>query len=139
MKTTDEVKKDLRRLRRLTHSIEVSLRSKERHEKRIEYLRAEESNPNVDADWKKECALEREKLQRVVNSLYLEPLIKQATDLEARYMSAINKLEPLDRMIIIDGYLNGTAYWKIGQKIGYTKDGIQKRVKQSIETIAKFV
>ena len=59
--------------------------------------------------------------------------------LESLYMEAISKLEPLDRTIILDGYINGKAYWKIGRDIGYTEVGIQKRVNKIIEILANLI
>ena len=54
-------------------------------------------------------------------------------------MEAINKLEPFDKTIILDGYINGKAYWKIGRDIGYTERGVQKRVSIAIELIASYI
>lgn len=65
--------------------------------------------------------------------------IQRATELESRYIEAINKLDPLDKTIILDGYVNGKAYWKIGRDIGYTKEGVQKRVNKIIERLAELL
>lgn len=127
----EKIKKDLRRLSKLSHSIEVSLTIKERHEKRRELLLQEEQT--------EETIGEISKIDRVLSSLHIQEYIKEATALEERYMGAISRLEPLDKTIILDGYINGKAYWKIGRDIGYTEDGVKKRVKKSIEKLANLL
>lgn len=131
MEKTEQIKKDLRRLRKLSHSIEVSLAIKERHERRRELLMQGEQTDEV----REEIA----KIDRVLSSLRIEDHIKQATALEERYMDAIGHLEPLDKTIILDGYINGKAYWKIGRDIGYTEAGIQKRMNKIIDTLSKVI
>lgn len=115
-----QVKQDLRHLRKITHSIEVALQVKERHEKRLGVLQQGKQSPeNID---------EIMKIKKVLETLHIEENIKKATEIELRYVEAIEKLEPLDKVIVLDGYINGKAYWKIGRDIGYTERGIQKRI-----------
>ena len=126
-----KIKKDLRRLRKITHSVEVSLQVKERHERRLSYLEREKpSKENIE---------EAQKIRKNLASLRIDDIIKEATTLESLYMEAISKLEPLDRTIILDSYINGKAYWKIGRDIGYTEVGIQKRVNKIIEILANLI
>ena len=87
----------------------------------------------------KENLEEATKIRKNLESLRVEDCIKEATELESRYMEAISKLEPLDRTIILDGYINGKAYWKIGRDTGYTERGVQKRVVIAIETLANYI
>ena len=79
------------------------------------------------------------KVEKVLSTLHIEENIKKATEIELRYVEAINKLEPLDKVIVLDGYINGKAYWKIGRDIGYTERGIQKRVTIIFEKLAKML
>lgn len=125
------VKRDLRNLRKLTHSIEVSLQVKERHEKRLAWLKERPPTKEVKSDI--------EQIEKVLATLDIEKYISKATAIEAKYMEAINKLEPFDKTIILDGYINGKAYWKIGRDIGYTERGVQKRVSIAIELIASYI
>ena len=125
------VKRDLRNLRKLTHSIEVSLQVKERHEKRLAWLKERQPTKEVKSDM--------EQIEKVLATLDIEKYISKATAIEAKYMEAINKLEPFDKTIILDGYINGKAYWKIGRDIGYTERGVQKRVSIAIELIASYI
>ena len=126
-----KVKSDLRRLRKITHSITVALECKQNHERRLEVLR--------NGRQTQEVAEEIKKLEEVLGSLHIEENIKKATALESLYMEAIDKLEGFDKIIIIDGYINGKAYWKIGRDIGYTEAGIRKRVEKAIEKLASLL
>lgn len=129
-KKVKKIKADLRRLRKTTHSIDVMMQLKERYERRLEYLKEGKDNKN-----KKEAA----KILKNISALRVEKYIKEATELESIYMNAISKLEPIDKVIIIDGYINGKAYWKIGHEIGYTEAGVQKRATRIIEKLAEIV
>lgn len=127
----EKVKSDLRRLRKITHSITVALECKQNHERRLEVLR--------NGRQTQETIEEIKKLEEVLGSLHIEENIKKATALESLYMEAIDKLEGFDKIIIIDGYINGKAYWKIGRDIGYTEVGIRKRVEKAIEKLASLL
>lgn len=131
METTEKIKRDLRLLRKITHSIEVSLTVEKRHKERLEILQKQEQTEEV----KQNIA----DIEAVLAMLDTAKYIQRATELESRYIEAINKLDPLDKTIILDGYVNGKAYWKIGRDIGYTEVGIQKRVNKIIEILAKIL
>lgn len=124
-----KVKQDLRRLRKLSHAIAAELKAKESHERRLTYLRSI-SEPSEDV------LIDIMRIEDAIKALRVDEHIRAAAELEGRYMDAISSLDPLDRAIIIDGYVNGKAYWKIGRDIGYTERGIQKRVTIAIEKIA---
>jgi DNA-directed RNA polymerase specialized sigma24 family protein len=127
--TVEVVKQDLRRLRKLSHAIAAELKAKESHERRLTYLR---SIPEPSED----VLIDIMRIEDAIKALRVDEHIRAAAELEGRYMNAISSLEPLDRAIIIDGYVNGKAYWKIGRDIGYTEAGIKKRVSAAIEGIA---
>ena len=131
METTEKIKRDLRLLRKITHSIEVSLTVEKRHKERLEVLQKQEQTEEV----KQSIA----DIEAVLATLDTAKYIQRATELESRYIEAINRLDPLDKTIILDGYVNGKAYWKIGRDIGYTEVGIQKRVNKIIEILAKIL
>ena len=131
METTEKIKRDLRLLRKITHSIEVSLTVEKRHKERLEILQKQEQTEEV----KQNIA----DIEAVLATLDTAKYLQRATELESRYIEAINKLDPLDKTIILDGYVNGKAYWKIGRDIGYTKEGVQKRVNKFIERLAELL
>ncbi len=131
MKQRQEIIRELRELRKLTHSIDVALKVKENHEKRREYLISRGITENSLAEIRK--------IDDILRSLQIDDSIKRASTLELKYMTAIGKLERIDRTIILDGYINGKPYWKIGRDIGYTEDGIKKRMSKIIERIAELI
>ena len=74
-----KIKKDLRRLRKITHSVEVALQVKERHERRLSYLEREKpSKENIE---------EAQKIRKNLASLRIDDIIKEATTLESLYGS----------------------------------------------------
>lgn len=128
----EQVKRDLRRLRNITHGINVLMRVKDAHERRLAYLR-ELTPPTPKA--KTEIA----RICRNLSALRIEESIREATELESLYMGAISCLAPLDRIIILDGYVNGRSYQSIGDSIGYSERGVQRRVCSIIEKLATML
>lgn len=123
------IKQDLRQLRKLTHSIEAYLEMEKRHKARLELLK---TIPKQEIS-----ILEIDKIEKILKSINVKKHIEQASMLEEKYMKAIDKLDPLDKTIIIEGYINGKAYWKLGKEIGYSTTGIQSRINVIIKQIAK--
>lgn len=129
-KKQEMIRRELRDLRRLTHSIDTMLTLRDNHERRIRYL-TEKGTPEAQS--------EAERIKALLDGLKIEETIARANELEARYMSAIGKLEPLERTVIIEGYINGKPYWKIGKEMGYSERSIQSRVNAALEKLAKLI
>lgn len=130
MKRAEDVRRELRELRRLTHHIEAALKVKENHEKRIAYLLEVGTA---------EAAVEAEKVKNLIGTLRIEESIAGANELEGRYMAAIGRLDRLDRTIILEGYISGKPYWKIGKEIGYSERGVQERTRVIVEKLSKML
>lgn len=132
MERVDEVKRDLRRLRKINHWIDASIAMKERHEKRLEYLRSRKPSEDVQR--------EIEGCEKIVASINIGTKIRESNELESKYLGLIERLDDeLDRKIILDCYINGKAYWKTGRDIGFTERGIEQRLKSIIEKIARMI
>lgn len=127
----ETIKKDLRQLRKVTHSIEALMTMKDKHEKRLEYLSGLPPSESVKE--------EIQKIKSLLEGIDIQRYISKATALEEKYMAAIEKLDPLDKKIIVDGYINGRAYYKIGNDIGYTEAGIRKRLNKIFSQLAKVI
>ena len=123
------IKRDLRQLRKVTHSIEAFMTMKDKHEKRLEYLSGLPPSKEVDE--------EKKRIEELLKRIDIQGYIARATALEEKYMAAIDKLDPLDKKIIIDGYINGKAYYKIGWDIGFSTQGVQNRI-TIINSIATY-
>lgn len=127
----EAIKKDLRQLRKVTHSIEALMTMKDKHEKRLEYLSGLPPSEAVEE--------EKRKITSLLEKVDIQGYIARATALEERYMAAIDKLDPLDKKILIDGYINGKAYYKIGWEIGFSTQGVQNRISIIIKKIANLL
>lgn len=114
------LKKDLRQLKKTIHIIEALKNAQERYLKRIQSL-----ENLVQTDRIKE---QIETTKKIMSLMNLDLYIKEASEIEERYMQYINQLEPIDKAIILDNLVNGLPYWKIGMKLGYSEDGIRKKV-----------
>ena len=126
-----QIRSDLRELRKLAHSIESSLAVKETHERRKAYLCSLEQTAEI--------VQEVERLNRVLASLRIEECIAKSSTLELKYMAAIGSLDRLDKSIILEGYINGKPYWKIGKETGYSERSIQRRANAAIEQLARKI
>ena len=129
---TEQVRRDLRRLRRVEHTIDVYMSLRERYNRRLEYLK---SIKNLS----QELNTEIQNTERFIESANIAEHIRRASELSERYIEVINKLEELDRAIIIDAFINGKPYWKIGKEIGYSERSVQYRVDEAIKAIARSI
>lgn len=127
----ETIKRDLRQLRKVTHSIEALMTMKEKHEKRLEYLSGLPPSESIEE--------EKRRITSLLEKVDIQGYIARATALEEKYMAAIDKLDPLDKKIIIDGYINGKAYYKIGWGIGFSTQGVQNRISIIIKKIASML
>lgn len=131
MAELETVKKELKALKSTNTVIRALERTQLSHLKRIEMLKRLEQTPQVkDAIRREECMLAQLNISKYIND---------SRTTEERYIEAINSLEPIDKAIILDSYINGRAYWQIGQKIGFSEEGIRKRVKKILSTLAKRI
>ena len=133
----EQVRRDLRTLKKLSHSVDTLMGVKRRHEARIEYLKKERDGSIGEVRERLEDDINR--VEKFLNSICIGELIREATEMEQKYIELINRLPMVDRTIILDGYINGTPYWKVGRAVGYTERGIQNRVQCIIETLAEQI
>lgn len=127
----ERIKKDLRTLRKLTHSIDAALTYKETRERRLNYLKCVKHSPGTVVVIKR--------LEKSIEGMNIEDSIKRAGDIEEMYLDAIDKLEPVEKAVIIEGYINGKAYWKIGREIGYTEAGVRKKINKAIDKLSRIL
>ena len=125
----EKIKLDLHELKSLNKRVEIQLKLEQRYNKRLEFLRSEEQTISV--------LNEISKIESVKAKIPIRENIKKMTKLEQKYMGIINLLNETDKAIIIDAFINGTPYWKIGNNLGYTESGVQKRVNKALIFIAE--
>ncbi len=124
----DEVKKDLKNLKSYTHAISKLKETQETHIMRIKMLERMEENPKIKTIIKRE--------RELLSTLDVATKISEAQAIEEKYMDIIMALDPFDRSIILDAYINGLPYWKIGMSIGYSEEGVRKKISKIIKSIA---
>ncbi|MBQ7761374.1 MAG: hypothetical protein IJ400_04890 [Clostridia bacterium] len=131
MNKLDKIKEDLRSMRKNAHVIDGLYNLQKTHEKRISLLEKLKRGERVQGA----ILQEKQSLEQIDVLGY----IQRSRDLESRYMRAIESLDPIDRTIIMESFINGVAYWKIGNKLGFTSEGIRKRIQRAITKIADHV
>ncbi len=129
MSNLDKIKSDLRSMRQNAHVINGLYNLQKTHEKRLTLLEKMERGARVQ----QAISQEKQSLEKIDVLGY----IQRSRELESRYMKAIDSLDPVDRTIIIESFINGVAYWKIGNRLGFTSEGIRKRIQRALTKIAK--
>lgn len=128
MANANKVRQDLRQLKINTHAINALQRAYETHKRRIKMLEGLEENSY------RAKVIKREKSK--LASLKFEEQIEALTDLELKYMHLIEGLPALEKSIIVDCFINGKSYWQIGLGLGYTEEGVRKKVGVIIKRLA---
>lgn len=114
------IKNDLRQLKKTIHIIDTMKETQERYLKRIETLSKFPQTAQIKDQIKT--------TQKVLNLLDIDTYIKEATEIEKKYMAVINRLDPIEKTIIIESFINGKPYWKIGMELSYAEETIRKKV-----------
>lgn len=114
------IKNDLRQLKKTIHIIDAMKETQERYLKRIETLSKISQTEQIKDQIKT--------TQKVLSLMDIDTYIKDATEIEKKYMTVINKLEPLEKTIIIESFINGKPYWKIGIELSYAEETIRKKI-----------
>ena len=126
----ERVKTDLRELKKTVHLIDTLIRTRNEYQYRIKQL---------EASHRQKARAEANALSELVMQIDLEGHINKAKELYSKYMKAIDTLSLIDKSIIVEYYINGLPAWKVGYKIGYSEDGIRKRLSKIIIKIANEI
>lgn len=124
----ERIKQDLRQLKKTAHAIEGLCKLQATHQRRIDMLKRLKGVCGVEE------AIERE--MQFIRQLDIPGKLQEAREIEEKYLKIIESLEPIDKAIIIDSYLNGVPYWKIGDKLGFSEEGVRKRIQRALKKLA---
>ena len=124
------IKKDLRQLKKTIHIIEAQREARERYEKRIEALSRLAPTEKIKE--------QIETTKKIISLMDVDRYIDEASQLEEKYINAINTLSPIDKTIITESFLNGKPYWKIGLSLGYSEEGIRKKIDKILRQLLQF-
>lgn len=125
----NKIRTELKQLRHLNHSIAAMQGMEQKLKERLVYLK---SKATINED-------EIAKVEKTLSTIDLSAQIRRSIELEAKYMRCILNLPPIDQTIILEGVVNGTHYWKVAQKVGYSVEGLKKRIPLAISKIAKML
>ena len=125
-----ELKTDLRQLKKTIHIIDALTESKARYLKRIEVLSSFAQTEKIKE--------QIETTKKVMSLMKLDEYIKEANEIEAKYAKALNMLDSTERAIIIEAFINGKPYWKIGNDFGYSEDSIRKKTDKILRKMVLY-
>ena len=126
MKSIEQVKTELKQMRRQNILLQSMYDTESRLRKRLEYL----------SDSEKE---ERDKIEYILRNLDIAGQIKKCNAIEKEYAKAISKLSLEDSTIIYARYQQGMTNVQIARNFYYSVDGMQKRINRLVHKIWRIV
>lgn len=124
----NKVKKDLRAMKKSAHAIERLIEIQGAHFKRIDALNRLPLGDEQKALIK--CEME------LISHLGVEKEIEKSVEIEKKYTAAMECLSLEDRAMLLDCYVSGKPYWKIGMEYGFSEEGARKHIGAIIKKIA---
>lgn len=119
--TQKEVKEDLRAISKKAQCIATLLKAIGVHNSCFELSSSEETKARLKAMTKE-----------------LEHSVDEFTRLEMRYMRYIERLDTLQKAVLIDHYINAEPLWKTANKFGYTDRHLCRYINDAILKIAQM-
>ena len=116
--TSQSVKNDIKEWRRIFRQISLLEGVSGKYKKRIEALKRIKTENSER---------EIERLQAACEGFRLKELKEREKVFRGKYQSYIDKLSPIDRLII-NSYVSGASQSEISQDLGYSEIGIRKRL-----------
>lgn len=126
MKSIDQVKTELKQMRRQNILLQSMYDTEARLRKRLEYLSDSEQE-------------ERDKIEYILRNLDIAGQIKKCNAIEKEYAKAISKLSLEDSTIIYARYQQGMTNVQIARNFYYSVDGMQKRINRLVHKIWRIV
>lgn len=126
MKSIDQVKTELKQMRRQNILLQSMYDTESRLRKRLEYLSDSEQE-------------ERGKIEYILRNLDIAGQIRKCNAIEKEYAKAISKLSLEDSTIIYARYQQGMTNVQIARNFYYSVDGMQKRINRLVHKIWRIV
>ena len=126
MKSIEQVKTELKQMRRQNILLQSMYDTEARLRKRLEYLTDSEKD-------------ERDKIEYILRNLDIAGQIKKCNAIEKEYAEAISKLSLEDSTIIYARYQEGMTNVQIARNFYYSVDGMQKRINRLVHKIWRIV
>ncbi len=125
------VKKELRALKKSSRAVQRIIEIQGIHFKRIRALERLSDEEKAKELIKKE--------RDIIDALGLSEHIEENEKLEKKYMDALNSLDTVDKAMMLDCYINGMPYWKIGMTYGFAEEGARKHIDAIVRKIAATI
>lgn len=126
MKSIEQVKTELKQMRRQNILLQSMYDTESRLRKRLEYL------SDIETE-------ERDKIEYILRNLDIAGQIKKCNAIEKEYAKAISKLSLEDSTIIYARYQQGMTNVQIARNFYYSVDGMQKRINRLVHKIWRIV
>ena len=126
-----KVKRDLRALKKGSHALERLIEIRGMHFKRIDLL------ASLPKSSENEELISKEK--EIISALRIAEQMKEHTELESKYVKAIDSLSQEDKAMVLDCFMKGMPYRKLAMEYGYSEEGIRKHIGGIITKIASRI
>lgn len=126
MKSIEQVKTELKQMRRQNILLQSMYDTEAMLRKRLEYLSDSEQE-------------ERDKIECILRNLDIAGQIRKCNAIEKEYAKAISKLSLEDSTIIYARYQQGMTNVQIARNFYYSVDGMQKRINRLVHKIWRIV
>lgn len=117
--TPKEVKRDLRAISKKAQSVATMLQAIDRHRKCSDVMDTSQSENGLE----------------IITSA-LENSVEGLINLELKYIGLIERLEPTQRAVLIDHYINAEPLWKTANRFGYADRHLCRYLNEAILNIA---
>ena len=125
------VKRELRGLKKSSHAVKRLIETQGIHFKRIKALEELPRSERVQA------LIEAAK--GLIASLGIEEEIEKSAETQRRYNAALSSLSLTDKAMVLDCYIGGLPYWKIGMEYGFAEEGARKHLDALVKKIAENI
>ena len=125
------VKRDLRGLKKSSRAVKRLLEIQGLHYKRINALSHMEQTKEIVEATKKE--------KELLSALNITEELCKAQDVEKKYSTALSSLSTEDKAMVLDCYINGLPYWKIGMEYGFSEAGARKHIDTLVKKLSTLI
>lgn len=125
--TEEQVRKELREWRKQEHAINACIEARERMQKQVQIL--------IDFG----MLAEADKVSKQIEMLNIEKLIENAKNKRENYIKAIDRLNDIDKTIIVESIINGKSYMQLSRTLAYSEANIKWLAKNAIKKICAYL
>ena len=80
-----------------------------------------------------------ERVKQQIASLKIDKLIADAQSKREMYIQAIERLDAIDKIVVVENIINGKTYWRVAQDTAYSVDAIRWRAKRVARKLCAII